>query len=439
MNRSRHGVAMTTALMVLAGVALPGMAFGQIAPPPPQKPAETPVFTVPPAPPVQARPGASDAAADAARAAQAERDRANNIGFESLVQRDANGNIIPLEVPVEWAAFEKNPINREMTKAMAEPYLRERRARFETLVIDNIDIVERLDSGIIEQFDPSDRSRLSEMVQLVKPFQGMGTLTRELEKRRMLNGTQAAVSQRMVNDYTRQLTADRRKQAGLPEASGPGEKPAAGGQGADGVSIMARLMLETAIAEPLHFYRLMLVETGGRLSELGVPAEAAEAYAKATTDAQKAEAVKRAMASMSLEQKREFLRKSLSLRPPPPPLPDLEKVREQMNERIRAEVGTVPQARMYRGTEEFIRAAQARDAAIRAATDLEADAVTKAALAAEPNASREIKQGAAEARAKADDAGRKAKEAREALDALVKSKPEYQEFLDELNQQPGPR
>ncbi len=414
-------------MSTVAGVLMAaGLAHAQVAPPPPAAPAVTPPFKAPEQPKPQAQP--SKGPSPSQLAAQDEiqrRQEAEAVDFESIAVKDENGNIKPLPEPIEWYALKHNPIVKPVRLALCEPVLRERRAKYDTLVIDNIDIMEQLDSGVLEKLDMTNKTEVSALVQQVKPFQSMGTLTNQLKKARALEPTQAAVNQRIVNDYIARRIAAERSKEGLPAQMNreEGKEAAQNPAKAGGVNIQVRLMLEAALNEAFYFYHQLLLDAGANFDKLGITGAPVDRFQKAQTEDEKIDAVKSAMISMTLDQKREMLRKVLTLRPPLPPLPDTDKMIEEAKRASGVDLV------VWRGPRELTDACQALHQKVKESRALSEELAAALAKASAPTATAEdkaaldaFKPKLAEAKA-AEDAARKT-----VLD-LVEKNPEYKVFL----------
>lgn len=414
--------------VVLGLMLAAGLAQGQIAPPPPAPPVANPPYapTAPTAPPAPAapKPRASPAQQEAAQAAEDQK-KAAEVRFESIAVLDENGNIKPLPEPVEWYALKHNPVVKPIRLAMCEEAMRERRARIERLIIDNIDLITRLDSGLLDALDMTDKSRIAEIVQLVKPFQSQGTLTSELKKKKLLEGVQAAVNTRMVTEYTNKKTSVERVKAGLTaKADRADPKPDPGDPAAaTAVDVMARVMLQMGLDESTVFYRQLLLETGPRLEKLGVDAADVKRFTDAQTEQDKLVAVKRALEPLALDQQRDLLRRSLELRPPPPPLPDIEKMKSESV----AASGVVA----WKGPSALVEKRILLNTAISKVKATTAKLATLTEAASKPDATEADKKALADAQASLETDKAAESAAREAVLAAVKENPEYKKYLSD--------
>lgn len=324
---------------VLVLVVMSGSAMAQIAPPPPPAPEPTPPYVPPPPAPAPApRPQPAPAAPREARIDPADEMRkAQDIGFDSLVKRDSAGNILPLEQPTEWAALFGNPLVKDapVTQAMFAPYLRERRQKMEQLVIDNVDLALRLEGDMLETLNVSDKGSVAQITPMIKPFTSLGQLTTELRKRDLLQPTQAGVSRLMIRDWTSANIAEINKATGGGE-KGPDGKPK---PSAERMDLVTRFMLRETIAEPMFIFQEVMLDTGKNLTEAlkGAGIESSEsvaAFGAATNREEQLNAIRKLLGTLSVDQQRALLRKGLELRPPLPPLPDVEEVKRANKEKL---------------------------------------------------------------------------------------------------------
>lgn len=237
-------------MIALMGVAA-GMAQAQVAPPPPaEKPAE-PKYT-PPAQQAPAQPQARPAPKPG-EAPQASRlkDLPTDIPYPKLAQRDENGKVIRLNELPDILALRANPTVGEKSVDDIMPVIYGRRARFEMLVIENLDLYWQLTAGAITNLDMNNLQELSRVAEMVKPLVGKNTLSEELQSRGILSRTQGGMNEYIVQEYKQAI-------ANEIEAS----------QGQDGMTEFMKFILEDSIHEARLAYQGMLVEAKSKASEL---------------------------------------------------------------------------------------------------------------------------------------------------------------------------
>jgi hypothetical protein len=241
--------------VVCAMMTVAGLAFAQVAPPPPSKPAQTPEFKLPDAPPPEAAP-----ARPAQPAAQPRQPQPQTQAYRAW-ETDAAGMPLPLEKPVEWAALERNPMVGNVTMPRVTPFLQRRQHMFYGAVIDNLDLVRRLTAGMIENMDMANRTQMGEVLVAIKPLSGGKTLTNTMREENLLTAMQTRQNQAMSQDYFRVLLAAKRKAA---EAAGtPWDKNTEAKE-------FTAMMLGRQVEEALFWYDDLLLESAGKLeSDLG--------------------------------------------------------------------------------------------------------------------------------------------------------------------------
>lgn len=232
--------------------------------------------------------------------------------YKPLAQMDAQGHVKPLGEPVEHVAMRANPMlpagffDGEKVKT----YLAERRATIERLVVDNADICQRLDEGLVEKADlaaKDNKAVLSTLSAAVKPLSAGGTsggvasLHVEMYQRGLISPVQAAFAEMMINEYTKALLKDQ------PTAE------------------LMKTVLKSPTAEAMWTYHALCAEAAGKLQPatagmaLSGPAgeslqAAAKNYQASLTQDQKLKVYRDATASLTPDQRKALLQKVVSLR-----------------------------------------------------------------------------------------------------------------------------
>lgn len=262
-------------LFVVLGMAA-GVAGAQIATPPPaEKPAE-PAAT-PEAQPA-ARPAAQPAAKPKPKNSQQLQELPTNIPYPKLAQVGADGKIVRLKQLPDILALRANPTVGEKSVDEIMPVLYGRRARFEMLVIENLDLYWALTAGAIENLDMSNLPEMSKVAEMIKPLVGKTTLSEELQNRGILTRTQGGLNEYIVREY---------KQAISDEIQAS--------EGQNGLSEFMRFILQDSIQEAELAYLGMMAEIKNQipamLEKTGIsnPALAAQA-GPLSTDVHEAEA-----------------------------------------------------------------------------------------------------------------------------------------------------
>ncbi|MBX3379934.1 MAG: hypothetical protein KF805_07550 [Phycisphaeraceae bacterium] len=183
-------------------------------------------------------------------------------------ERDGSGHVIKLDRPLQWAAIERNKTITPATRQQIEAFIEQRRAKVELAVLENIEKVRQLDSGILETFSMSERENLQQVLADTKPFTALGQFATELKKADLFTANNVQQHQIIVDDYRRLMLDDMKRDA------------SAAGEETNGSSnFVARAMFLTMADEARQVYYWMLADSvnnaAERVTEIGVSAEVA--------------------------------------------------------------------------------------------------------------------------------------------------------------------
>lgn len=231
----------TKTIAALAGLLMSTSALAQVAPPPSEK-----------EPATEAQP-ASEPAAESAAEPQAQPKRVTSrstnvqrintsVPYPKLASKDENGKIIRLAELPGIVALKANPNVGESAVDRIMPVIYGRRARFEHLVMQNLDLYWLASDGRLEEVSLSDINELAQLAELIKPLVGKSTLSQELQNRGILSRTQAEMNSYIVNEY---------KQAITTEIQFNAEDP---------MSEVMRFVLQDSIHEATLAYNAMIAE-----------------------------------------------------------------------------------------------------------------------------------------------------------------------------------
>lgn len=227
-----------------------------------------------------------------------------------------DGTVTPLIEPAEYAALRVNPLLKPDDLARFGKYLDERKATFERIVTDNLDLVEKIEGGIFENLDLSDNKSFTKLLDVSKPLRAPSapkSLIDELLDRQLVDPTQAEFNRKIAREYHLAI---------LPKAP-PDATPEQKGQVAR--RSIALLYKNNGLEEPLFIHRQLLLEASGKLDQI-IPAlkldpsevskvQAAAAKVKPnTSDPARLEAMKEINQVLTLDQRKELLRKVVDLR-----------------------------------------------------------------------------------------------------------------------------
>jgi hypothetical protein len=229
--------------------------------------------------------------------------------------KDASGKVTVLIEPAEYAALRVNPMLKPDDLGRFGKYLDDRRATFERIVSDNLDLVEQIEGGIFETIDLSNNKAFTKLLDVSKPLRAPSApkpLADELLERQLVDATQAEFNRKIVREYHLALMPQIK-----PDAS-PDEK----GQHA---RRSLALFYKQGLEEPLFVHRQLLLEGSGKLDKLiptlGLNSEtaskvnaAATAIKPNTPDNARLAAMAEINKSLSLDQRKALLKKVVELR-----------------------------------------------------------------------------------------------------------------------------
>lgn len=231
-------------LMLVVGLA-GSVASGQVVPPPPAEEPKQPEYTPQPTEPAEpaARPAAQPRPAVNAGAAKRLDTLPTNIPYPKLAQRGEDGKIMRLKDLPDVLALRANPTVGPKSVDAIMPVIFGRRARFEMLVIDNLDLLWNLKDGAIETLDMNDLNELSRVAEMIKPLVGKTTLSEELLNRGILTRVQGGMNEYIVREYKTAISEEIQAQEGV-----------------DGMMEFMRFILRDSIQEAEIAYYGLLAE-----------------------------------------------------------------------------------------------------------------------------------------------------------------------------------
>jgi hypothetical protein len=294
-------------------------ALAQLVTPPSQAPAPTEPYKIPERPPTP--PPASPMDAKGAPDIQPPIPQPKvveplpDLPYESLVKKDGD-KLILLQKPVDQAALEVNPtIKDDATKAKIAEYLADRRARFENVIIENVDLAEKLYNGAMDNIDFTDRKQIGEFNSMVKPLTppvAPANMGAELTKRGVVTDLQKRFNDKIAKEYN-----DARNKA-LREGNVAGEDKNANAKN------IIRIYMQQVIEEQMMIYESLMVETSKGLAktlpQIGLDTQAAAKAMdalksiKGSANADIGRGMKDVMAGLTLDQKKALLRKTVEAR-----------------------------------------------------------------------------------------------------------------------------
>ncbi|MEM9372654.1 MAG: hypothetical protein AAGA55_03340, partial [Planctomycetota bacterium] len=237
-------------MLAVLGLAA-GISQAQVAPPPPAEKPEQPEYNPEPQRPAQ-RPAArpqpnNNGNVTANRFSELPTD----IPYPKLAQQTEEGRILRLKELPDILALRANPTIGDQSVDAIMPVVYGRRARFEMLVIENIDLYWELTAGAIANLDMSDLQEMSRVTEMVKPLVGKTTLSDELINRNILTRTQGGLNEYIVQEYKRAISDEIQAL-----------------EGQDGLTNFMVFILEDSIHEARLAYQGLLVEARSKAREV---------------------------------------------------------------------------------------------------------------------------------------------------------------------------
>ena len=141
-----------------------------------------------------------------------------SMPFESMIWRDENDQIVPLEQPPQIAAFNHNPLVDGLTLDSIFGVLADRRERIEQKLIEQPEIVKIIASGEIERASISDINGVQRMNMLMQRLNLPVHMLNELGTLGIIDQRQAFLNSLIEKEYNDAF----REQIGLNHEEGDG-------------------------------------------------------------------------------------------------------------------------------------------------------------------------------------------------------------------------
>jgi hypothetical protein len=128
-----------------------------------------------------------------------------DLPYTALAQKDEAGNYKPLTEPLQLAAMRVNPTIKEGFLATIRPQLDDRRTAIESLLVANLDLIERVEDGLFESVDFSNRDTIRTLLDAVKPLShpaGPRPLGEDLVQKQIIDQTQRLFNDKIAREYT---------------------------------------------------------------------------------------------------------------------------------------------------------------------------------------------------------------------------------------------
>ncbi|MBX3382863.1 MAG: hypothetical protein KF864_05080 [Phycisphaeraceae bacterium] len=228
---------------------------------------------VPPPEPVRARPA---------------RETVPNLPWKEW-ELDGEGKVLPLNEPLDLASLRRNPYVTPDMMSKIEAYLPMRKQSIRRVVIENLDLIERVDKGLFEQADFTKRESVSQVVQTTRPLNTV-SLVNDLKNRQIIDERAHAFNGRIVNAYSRGVI-------------GPAPADATDEDRAARTNLAIGVIYKSAVNEQLWTYNDLVLDAAKEFPQI---------KAGASEDDRRA-AVKAELAKMDIDARKAFLRRVAGL------------------------------------------------------------------------------------------------------------------------------
>jgi hypothetical protein len=246
-----------------------------------------------------------------------------NVPFEPIYKKDEAGKVAPLVGHYDLIALKNNPTVSDETLAKITPALRDWLSEVDRITIDNLDFIEELKGGLIDNVQVVDAVQLRKVTEMMQQLMSAGAAARTLNELGLLDQQQAGVNQQIINDYQQALMNQVR-----PAGANQQQLPKA--QQEEMAAEVNRLLYRFSANDTFVAHDRLLVAAAPKLKQVlaGVKlsgeaktkAEATlPAAASATSDAEKIAAVQGVLRPLSFAQRQDVLRQVAQLRGPVDP------------------------------------------------------------------------------------------------------------------------
>ena len=286
---------MSRAITVVVAVFLAVPALGQPGVQPPAPPKPIPTLVQPPPP------------------------------HESLVKRDGAGKVNRVDGCLEALALEKSPLVDDAARQRMAPAVQDWTADINQLAIDNVDFLEKLDAGLLDEYDPADVAKARMVQTILNQLASAGSLASRLVQKGAIDQRQAQLAMQMSNEYLQAVASELNVMA----SSGTDQSAAAMAARQQGAaSAVNKWYQSLSCRDVREQYRRILVDSASLveriLPSLGspIPGKAAAkvmAIKAAQSDLDKLVAVRSLLDELPFEQRRAYLEKAVSLGAGPDP------------------------------------------------------------------------------------------------------------------------
>ncbi|MEL6330228.1 MAG: hypothetical protein AAFR38_11250 [Planctomycetota bacterium] len=299
----------TSALCPLMIAVVAGSSVAQVLVPP-TKPAPKEEYVAPPLP---ERPQPTQAQRRPARPQQVDPKSLPDLPTASLTRplgapEDYEGPLPRYTVNTHYLALERNPTISDEDRTKIAEVLAQRTRRFETTIIENLEVVLDVDAGLIGEMTVADMEAMKGIVERIQPIQLTPDLSQQLREGGALTPTQEGYNRKIIGEYNEAYN----------------EEVKASDQ-SNALDELFRYVMQDSAREALMVLDMMLYEATTRmdavLASAGIEGEGALARAtgEPTDDlderVRRVTRVKLSWRGLELEEKRRLLQAVVDTRP----------------------------------------------------------------------------------------------------------------------------
>lgn len=247
--------------------------------------------------------------------------------YESLVERDAAGRVVRLAGCLDALALQRNPFMDEEARQRIAPHVKEWTADVNQLAIDNVDLIERIDRGLLERWDPADPKTVKLVQQISAILGSAGSLTDRLLNARAIEPLAGQVNRQIANEYIQAVAME--ISSTRPDKPNPSQAELSEQFRLNGLALN-RWNLSMAMRDVRAQYRRILVDSAATLDpvleSLSLSSEdkarlasKIQAVKAAASETDRLVAVRALLDDLTFDQRRAYLAKAVELGAAPDP------------------------------------------------------------------------------------------------------------------------
>lgn len=240
-----------TSLSAACLITLVGTASAQVVTPPPKPAPETPEFQVPAPAPVAPKISADPRRVTPPLNESTLRGEIPPVPYEKLAQLDEDGKILRYDVILDYEALRSNPLVAESKSIEMRPMVVGRRYRMESIVIDNFDLIDQVDHGLLDTMGLEDMTKMKQIIDTITPLVPPKSISQEMFDRGLLSPVQHRFNQKILGEYQNDILVELTAQ-----------------DTNTGLSEFMKYMMHESLKEAQQAYEGLLGEASWRMQEV---------------------------------------------------------------------------------------------------------------------------------------------------------------------------